>query len=215
MSYIGSYGTLEQCKQEFLLILKGTRRNGMDRLLDYMQKDTDFFTAPYVSSHLPSPIVQIGGLLRHTLNVYSRLLLEYSHENQLQVGGDHGSEAEKIKQICDTLAVVGLLHPLYQANRYSIVTKSELSSETGAFTEAEVLQRRDDIFGYGRGDESVYKLSGFIRLNREEAFAIRFQDGDFGDENNRRAYCNNKLALMLYTAILKAEFIDDQIKLKV
>ena len=42
-----------------------------------------------------------------------------------------------------------------------------------------------DPLPYGHGEKSVYILSGFIRLTREEAFAIRYHMGFSGIEEKR------------------------------
>ena len=41
----------------------------------------------------------------------------------------------------------------------------------------------DDPMPYGHGEKSVYILSGFMRLSREEAFAIRYHMGFSGNED--------------------------------
>ena len=43
----------------------------------------------------------------------------------------------------------------------------------------------DDKLPYGHGEKSVYILSGYMRLTREEAFAIRYHMGFAGDEDAR------------------------------
>ena len=40
-----------------------------------------------------------------------------------------------------------------------------------------------DTLPYGHGEKSVYIISGFMRLTREEAFAIRWHMGFSGEEN--------------------------------
>ena len=41
----------------------------------------------------------------------------------------------------------------------------------------------DDGLPYGHGEKSVYMITGFMRLTREEAFAIRYHMGFSGEEN--------------------------------
>ena len=43
----------------------------------------------------------------------------------------------------------------------------------------------DDNLPYGHGEKSVYVISGFMRLTREEAFAIRYHMG-FSNEDDAR-----------------------------
>ena len=42
----------------------------------------------------------------------------------------------------------------------------------------------DDRLPYGHGEKSVYIISGFMRLTRDEAFAIRYHMGFSGPEDN-------------------------------
>lgn len=43
----------------------------------------------------------------------------------------------------------------------------------------------DDQLPYGHGEKSVYMISGYMRLTREEAFAIRYHMGFSGNEDAR------------------------------
>ena len=43
----------------------------------------------------------------------------------------------------------------------------------------------DDKLPYGHGEKSVYIISGFMKLTREEAFAIRYHMGFSGTEDAR------------------------------
>ena len=56
-------------KEEFLNLLKSTNREGMDKLIDFIEK-TDFFKAP-ASTRFHGDYE--GGLLEHSLKVYDIL----------------------------------------------------------------------------------------------------------------------------------------------
>ena len=43
----------------------------------------------------------------------------------------------------------------------------------------------DDQLPYGHGEKSVYIITGFMRLSREEAFAIRYHMGFSGNDEVR------------------------------
>ena len=67
----------------------------------------------------------------------------------------------------------------------------------------------DDALPYGHGEKSVYILSGFLRLTREEAFAIRFHMGFSGTEDARtvgQALQQFPLAFALATADMEASY---------
>ena len=63
-------------KEEFLLLLQSVQREGMDKLLTYIEK-TDFFKAP-ASTRFHGNYE--GGLLEHSLNVYHLLKEKLSHK---------------------------------------------------------------------------------------------------------------------------------------
>lgn len=53
-------------KERFIELLRSTKREGIEKLIDFLEK-TDFFTAPASTRfHMSCE----GGLLQHSLNVY-------------------------------------------------------------------------------------------------------------------------------------------------
>ena len=71
----------------------------------------------------------------------------------------------------------------------------------------------DDRLPYGHGEKSVYIVSGFMRLTREEAFAIRYHMGFSGNGEARdvgKAFEMFPLAFALSTADMEASyFLED------
>ena len=73
----------------------------------------------------------------------------------------------------------------------------------------------DDKLPYGHGEKSVYIVSGFMRLSREEAMAIRwhmgFSDNDFqgGGYSVGNAFEMFPLAVLLHIADLQATYLDE------
>ena len=60
------------CKEEFIEIFKANiHREGADRLLDYLENKSDFFTCPASARYHGS---YEGGLCEHSLNVYHCLV---------------------------------------------------------------------------------------------------------------------------------------------
>lgn len=57
-------------KERFIELLRSTKREGIEKLIDFLEK-TDFFTAP-ASTRFHSSYE--GGLLQHSLNVYDCLV---------------------------------------------------------------------------------------------------------------------------------------------
>ena len=67
----------------------------------------------------------------------------------------------------------------------------------------------EDNLPYGHGEKSVYIISGFMRLTREEAFAIRYHMGFSGteDKNNiGKAFEMFPLAFALSVADMEASY---------
>ena len=67
----------------------------------------------------------------------------------------------------------------------------------------------DDKMPYGHGEKSVYIINGYLRLSREEAFAIRYHMGFSGTEDVRSvgsALEMYPLAFALCTADMEATY---------
>jgi len=62
---------LEENKKRFIELLLSTKREGMDKLVNYLENETDFFEAPASTKYHSS---YVGGLLIHSLNVFKRLM---------------------------------------------------------------------------------------------------------------------------------------------
>jgi hypothetical protein len=186
-------------KDEFIKIFNDNiHRDGADKLLDWL-KGSDFFTAPasakYHSNHE-------SGLCEHSINVYRRLSSVIT-----------SSKAEIINPkgipVSETIAICGLLHDVCKVNFYTVSTRNVKNETTGQW-EKQPYYAVDDQLPYGHGEKSVYIISGFMRLSREEAFAIRFHMGDYADKNVPQAFRMFPLALMLHIADLEATFIDEK-----
>ena len=96
--------TLNEKRDEFMQIVKEKiERDGIDKLVDYLQK-SDYFTAP-ASKNNHSDFE--GGLLVHSLNVYKRL--------RKCVLDEYGS-FDKISE--ESIAICGLFHDLCKVDYY-------------------------------------------------------------------------------------------------
>ena len=68
---------------------------------------------------------------------------------------------------------------------------------------------------YGHGEKSVYIISGFMRLTREEAMAINWHMGSFdprtsGTSDLSDAYTIFPNAVLFHTADLVATYLDEK-----
>ena len=184
---------------------KNITRPGADKLLAWLET-TDFFTAPASTRfHLSRP----GGLVDHSVHVYERLDNLVTDEE-----GYPGSTFGEDFTISDeTIAICGLLHDICKANFYTVEMRNR-KNEQGQW-EKYPFYVVDDQLPYGHGEKSVYIISGFMKLTREEAMAIRwhmgFSDTDFkgGGFSVGNAFGKFPLAVLTHIADLQATYLDE------
>ena len=176
-------------------------RPGADKLLAWIES-SDFFTAPASTRfHLSSP----GGLLEHSLHVFERMKAICANEATITTGFNEPS--------METIAVCGLLHDICKENFYAVEMRNR-KNDQGRW-EQYPFYVVDDKLPYGHGEKSVYIISGFMRLSREEAMAIRwhmgFSDNDFqgGGYSVGNAFDKFPLAVLLHIADLQATYLDE------
>ena len=189
-------------KEEFIEIYReNIRREGADKLLEYlMSPSSDFFTAPASTRYHGA---YEGGLVEHSLNVYECLCDYLARERVQELYGIEASE--------ETVAIVSLLHDICKMNFYKKSFRN-VKDENGFWNKVPTYEI-DDRLPYGHGEKSVYIVSGFMRLTREEAFAIRYHMGFSGNEEARdvgKAFEMFPLAFALSTADMEASyFLED------
>lgn len=176
-------------------------REGADKLLDWLLK-SDFTTCPastkFHSNHE-------GGLIEHSVKAYKRfirnLVKDYGENWQ-----DHISE--------ESAAIIGLLHDICKVGYY----KQEMRNvkEDGIWVQ-KPYYTVDDKLPYGHGEKSVYIISGFMKLTREEAMAINWHMGGFdarvqgGSYSISGAFYEFPVALIFHLSDLEATYLDEQI----
>lgn len=185
-------------KDEFIEIYqKYIKREGADRLLQHLlSSGSDFFTAP-ASTRFHGAYE--GGLVEHSINVYECLRDYLSRGRVKELYGIEASD--------ETIAIVALLHDLCKMNFYKPGFRN-VKDDNGVWQKVPTYEI-DDKLPYGHGEKSVYMISGFMRLTREEAFAIRYHMGFSGDEPARNvgaAFEMFPLAFALSTADMEATF---------
>lgn len=185
-------------KEEFIeLYNKYITRAGAKDLLEFLLSDkSDFFTAPASTRfHLSSE----GGLLEHSLNVY-KCLKAYLDRPRVK-------EAYKMVVPDESIAIVSLLHDLCKINVYKKSFRNK-KDESGKWVSVPTYEFNDEL-PYGHGEKSVYIISGFMKLTREEAFAIRYHMGFASTEDVRNvseAFSRFPLAFALSTADMEATY---------
>ena len=160
-------------KERFIAIYKDKiKRDGADKLLEFLlSSQSDFFTAP-ASTRFHGNYE--GGLLEHSLNVYDCLCDIMKRPRIKEVYGIEYSE--------ESIAIAALLHDLCKINFYNVSFRN-VKNDMGKW-ESVPFYTIDDSLPYGHGEKSVYIISGYMRLTRDEAFAIRYHMGFSADKEN-------------------------------
>ena len=152
-------------QERFLKIYKEKiTREGADKLLDFLVNGSDFFTAPASTRYHGA---YEGGLLEHSLNVYDCLCDILARPRMKELYGVEYSE--------ESIAIASLLHDLCKVNFYKTSYRNA-KDETGKWVSVPYYTIEDNL-PYGHGEKSAYIVSAYMRLTRDEAFAIRYHMG--------------------------------------
>ena len=185
-------------KERFISIYneKITRR-GADKLLEWLGSEgSDFFTAPASTRYHGA---YEGGLCEHSLHVYDCLC---SYLERERVKEQYGLEYTE-----ESIAIASLLHDLCKINLYRVSYRNA-KNEQGVWEKVPYYEYHD-MLPYGHGEKSVYIVSGFMRLTRDEAMAIRWHMGFSGEENTNtigKALELYPLALATHIADMESTF---------
>lgn len=182
----------EETMQVFRGYFNYINRPGADDLLQWM--DTNgFFEAPASKRHHGA---EPGGLAKHSVNVFRRLLWLNAEEEKRQQSPQYDLE---------TVAICGLLHDLCKIDAYR-------KSEFEGVTEYQLTKN----FPAGHGEKSVILILQFMRLTQEEILAIRWHMGQYdfyargGGYDTDNAFRQSKLAVMLHIADMIATHFDER-----
>ena len=182
-------------KEEFINLLKSTKREGIENLIAFLEK-TDFFTAPASTRFHGS---YEGGLLEHSMKVYE-LLDKKIKQTYLDINVDDA-----------TIKIVALLHDICKLNFYKVDYRNA-KNELGVWEKVPYYTIEDTI-PYGHGEKSVMMLTEYIKLTSEEKYSIRWHMG-FTEPKEvygtiGQAYKKYPLALLLFEADLEATYFYD------
>ena len=185
-------------REEFIEVFrKYIHRDGSEELLDYLMNKSDFFSAP-ASARFHGAYA--GGLCDHSMNVF-HCLCDYLARPRVQ-------EVYGLDYDMESVAIVALLHDLCKVGCYKAGTRNVKNEVTGQWEKVPTFFFEDKL-PYGHGEKSVYIISGFMRLTREEAMAIRWHMGFSGPEDERtvgQALQQYPLAFALATADMEASY---------
>ena len=167
---------IAELKEEFTGLLEETGRAGMKELLEWIDGETDFYTAPASSQFHGNYGV---GLLVHSLSVYKYLK----------------NFTKTLDTSDESLRVIGLLHDLCKVNFFNKLVRNVKVPGERRWEEEESYAINDTL-PMGHGEKSVYLAMRFISLTDEEALAIRWHMGGFDDA--ARSYIGGKAQSAAY-----------------
>ena len=184
-------------KEKFISVYsENIKREGADKLLDFLE-NSDFFTAP-ASTRFHGAYE--GGLLQHSLNVYE-CLTDFLARERVR-------EKYHLNPSSESVAISALLHDICKVNFYTVQMRNAKNDKTGQWEKVPYYSINDRL-PYGHGEKSVYMISGFMRLTREEAMAIRWHMGFSGIEDKNtigKALEMFPLAFALSVADMEASY---------
>ena len=190
---------VEEIKQEFMEIFYNIERDGAEELLNYLEK-TDFFTAP-ASGKRHNAFE--GGLAQHSINVFKRYVRLLQQE--------YGDDWQNVISL-ESATIIGLLHDLCKINNYTVEMRNV--KVNGEWIQ-KPYYKYCDALPYGHGEKSVYMISGFMKLTREEAMAINWHMGGFDPraQNSNAlsdAYYKYPRAFLFHLADYMATYLDEK-----
>ena len=192
---------MENAKEEFLQIAReNIKREGIDKLLDYLQK-TDFFTAP-ASTKFHSACE--GGLCEHCVKVFKRYIKNLEKE--------YGENWQDFLSL-ESAAIIALFHDVCKIDYYAVEMRNV--KENGVWVQ-KPFYKVEDAMPYGHGEKSVYIVNGFLRLTREEAMAINWHMGGFDSRIKGGFYGLDQVfykypsALIFHLSDIEATYLDEK-----
>ena len=179
-------------KEEFLALLRKVKREGIEDLINFLEK-SDFFIAP-ASTRFHGNFE--GGLAAHSMQVYE--ILKHKVENCVM----------DINISEESIILIGLLHDICKTNFYKVDYRNA-KNERGEW-EKVPYYAVDDTIPYGHGEKSVMMITEYMKLTVEEKYCIRWHMG-FTEPKEAyntlgQAFKKFPLALILHEADLEATY---------
>lgn len=181
----------DKLKEEFCSLLRATGREGVDYVIEDLEKG-GFFTAPASAGH---HLNVVGGLVLHSLNTCHAALMVWEGLKKL----DQSVERE-VKH--DSVVLAALLHDVCKTDIYYPTVKRR-KTPMGTWEDVPGYKVSYKKFPMGHGEKSVITLlySG-LELHDDEMLAIRWHMGAFGlNMNSFEDERNYDTARMLYPLV--------------
>ena len=185
-------GNVEKMEEEFIELLKSTKREGIEDLIDFLKK-SDFFKAP-ASTRFHGSYEK--GLMEHSMKVYE--ILKYKVETSFV----------PINIPQESLIIIALLHDICKTNFYKVDYRNAKNA-LGVWEKVPYYTVEDTI-PYGHGEKSVMMITEYIKLTPEEKYAIRWHMGYTEPKELYttigEAFKKYPIALLMHEADLEATY---------
>ncbi len=190
-------------RDEFLdIFYDNIDRDGADKLLEWLEK-SDFFSAPASTNR---HCCHEGGLCQHSINVYKRFVKLLENEY-----GEGWTEIVSPESV----AIMGLLHDVCKVDTYKTDFRN-VKDESGYWVKKPYYKIEDSL-PYGHGEKSVYIISAFMKLTREEALAINWHMGEYdqrvkngGGNLMSDVFYKYPICFFMHLADLTATYLDEK-----
>jgi len=183
-----------QNKNQFIGLLKETKRENIEKLITFVEK-RGFFVSPASAKYHNA---FDGGLCDHSLKVY-HLLLAKVEQHKL-----------KEKYPLETIIIAALCHDLCKLGLYEnkVAWRKDSQDKWENYPGYGYLEQQMPT---GHGSQSVIMLQNFIKLTQSEILAIYWHMGLTTNPNDMIGYSTaaNKceLVTLLHTADLESSYI--------
>ena len=159
-------------QQEFEALLRSTGREGIEYVIEDLEKD-GFFEAPASSDHHLN--IQ-GGLCQHSLNVCKAGLMIWEGLKTLDPSGVNNVKRESV-------IIATLLHDVCKTDIYKRTVKKR-KNKLGQWEDSEGYRVSYKDFPMGHGEKSVIMLLCSGLELHDEMLAIRWHMGAWGINMN-------------------------------
>lgn len=182
-------------KQRFINEVTQIERSGVLQLVEWL-KTTDFFTQP-ASSRFHSNFT--GGLVEHSLKVFD--------------AAQRLSECWPVPVCPQAVRTCALLHDVCKIGAY-VVQQRNRKNAKGQWESYDYFAYAKVKNPFGHGEKSVRMLEKYIELSDEEALAIRWHMGAWGEGTNLGTVSEameRPLVLLIHTADMVASKLLEEV----
>jgi 23S rRNA maturation-related 3'-5' exoribonuclease YhaM len=170
-----------EMKKQIIELLRSTNRPGIENLINYLENESDFFTAPCSTQYHGC---KEGGLAEHSLNV-------------CEFGTKHLSN---LIDNNDSWVIVSLLHDIGKSTYYGKPNYIPNILKSGKQSEDKPYTSNSERCWIPHEVSAIHIISKYIELTEDEAFAIYGHNGLYTPAGNMFKGNETPLQLLLHFA---------------